>query len=117
MVRLSAITRLNLVCNEVARILKKLKNLPRSRQSMSSLLEELKAMRVSYPQSSKARPYPLRKMARRGIVEVVKHRGYLVFSTSSHGYIISFIRWPNAEKSRAPCQTCSTYEYIVGKKH
>jgi FkbM family methyltransferase len=36
------------VRNKLARILKKLKNLPRGRQSMSSLLEELRAMRVSY---------------------------------------------------------------------
>jgi hypothetical protein len=35
---------------------------------MSSQLEELKAMRVSYSQFSEARSYPLRKMARRGIV-------------------------------------------------
>jgi hypothetical protein len=36
--------------NKLARILKKLKNLPRGRQSMSLLLEELRAMRVSYSQ-------------------------------------------------------------------
>ena len=36
--------------NKLARILKKLKNLPRRRQSMSSPLEELRAMRVSYSQ-------------------------------------------------------------------
>jgi FkbM family methyltransferase len=38
------------VQNKLARILKKLKNLPRGRQSMSSPLEELRAMRVSYSQ-------------------------------------------------------------------
>jgi hypothetical protein len=38
------------VHNKLARILKKLKNLPRGRQSMSSPLEELRAMRVSYSQ-------------------------------------------------------------------
>jgi hypothetical protein len=33
---------------KVLRILKKLKNLPRGRQSMKSLLEEARAMRISY---------------------------------------------------------------------
>jgi hypothetical protein len=36
--------------NKLARILKKLKNLPRARRSTSSPLEELRAMRVSYSQ-------------------------------------------------------------------
>jgi hypothetical protein len=36
------------VQNKLARILKKLKNLPRGRPSMTSPLEELRAMRVSY---------------------------------------------------------------------
>ncbi len=39
-----------LIYNKVLRILKKLKNLPRGRQSMRSPLEELRAMRVSYSQ-------------------------------------------------------------------
>jgi hypothetical protein len=36
--------------DQLAKILKKLKNLPRGRRSMSSPLEELRAMRVSYSQ-------------------------------------------------------------------
>jgi hypothetical protein len=36
------------VRTKIARILKKLKNLPRGRQSMASLLEEARAMRISY---------------------------------------------------------------------
>ena len=35
---------------KIARILKKLKNLPRGRQSIASLLVEARAMRVSYSQ-------------------------------------------------------------------
>lgn len=38
------------VYNKLVRIAKKLKNLPRSRQSIASPLEELRAMRVSYSQ-------------------------------------------------------------------
>jgi Methyltransferase FkbM domain len=38
------------VHNKFARVLKKLKNLPRGRQSMMSLLEEVRAMRISYSQ-------------------------------------------------------------------
>jgi hypothetical protein len=38
------------VRNKLAGILKKLKNLPQVRQSMSSPLQELRAMRVSYSQ-------------------------------------------------------------------
>ena len=38
------------VRTKLARILKKLKNLPRGRQSMTSLLEEVRAMRLSYSQ-------------------------------------------------------------------
>lgn len=39
---------LKFVRNKLVRIAKKLKNLPRGRQSMTSLLEELRAMRISY---------------------------------------------------------------------
>jgi hypothetical protein len=39
-----------LLHNKFARVLKKLKNLPRGRQSMMSLLEEVRAMRISYSQ-------------------------------------------------------------------
>jgi hypothetical protein len=38
------------VHNKLARVLKKLKNLPRGRQSMTSPLEELRAMHISYSQ-------------------------------------------------------------------
>ena len=38
----------NSVRTKVLRVLKKLKNLPRGRQSMLSLLEEARAMRISY---------------------------------------------------------------------
>jgi len=41
---------LKVVRTKIARILKKLKNLPRGRQSMASVLEEGRAMRISYSQ-------------------------------------------------------------------
>jgi FkbM family methyltransferase len=43
-------SQLEFVRTKIARILKKLKNLPRGRQSMASLLDEARAMRVSYSQ-------------------------------------------------------------------